>query len=657
MSFTQQSLDTQLALQQIHQGDPMVAMHDFTDDDDNTSGPSGTTGGAPGASNPNTPPNNGGGAGITVNIGPGVGSGGPGGGGFDLDSALINYNKKFATADETPFREQVITQTLSVLISKNKPNALLVGPAGVGKTRIVEDIARRIATKDPSIPQKLAKSVIYELSLGALISGASFVGQAEERIQAVIDFATDPANNAVLFIDEIHVLANSKDQTYSKLAQLLKPALARGDMRTIGATTTQEGRGITEDPAFSRRFSKIMVDELTQEQTREVLESAHVAYLAHYNNALSIPPETLDYIVTAADDFLAGSSHRPDTALTLLDKSLAAMALVVEQDTKAGIVPFGVVPQLRVRHINDTGHKLMTGFAANIAVDYEALAEDLSHIISQEHVTETVVDQLRRDQLNVFPRTAPLTWMFAGSSGVGKTETAMVLAKHLTNTAPIIINMTEYTSPMSVTNLIGSSAGYVGSESNKEMPFDILDTNPRQVILLDEFEKADPTVQKLFMSAFDTGTMTMASGKTVNFTKSIIIATTNAAKDKIVQGGFGFTTPSTRNNGSGLDPAERKMLVSALSKDMPVELLNRFSWIAAYNQITREVYTAILHDLYTTMSAGVHKNKPHLAHLLPADIDDADIEQMVEHTYDPKFGARPAKRAMRRFIEDLIDPV
>ena len=216
-----------------------------TSHDDNGGGPNGPTGipGVPG-------------------LFPGMDAGS-----VDPMELLIDYNQQFKTAGSTLFRDEVVQQTLSVLIGKNKPNAMLVGPAGVGKTKIVEDIAYRLANDDPLIPDKLKGCVVYELPLSNVVSGSSLVGQLEEKVLAVVEFVEDPANKAILFMDEIHQLVSSTSPTYQKVAQILKPALARGKMRVIGATTTQEAKDMMDDPAFNRRFSKIIVDELTKAQT------------------------------------------------------------------------------------------------------------------------------------------------------------------------------------------------------------------------------------------------------------------------------------------------------------------------------------------------------------------------------------------------------
>ena len=252
--------------------------------------------------------------------------------GFDPESVLINYNDKFKKAPVAMFRDSLVAQTMSVLIGKNKPNALLIGMAGTGKTKIVEDVARRIANNDPSLPLELSGSTIYELPLSSLVAGAGIVGELEERLEAILEFCIDPKNNAILFIDEIHQLAKTTDTTYTKIAQVLKPALARGDLRTIGATTSQEAKTLMGDPAFNRRFSRIIVDELSREQTVKILEMSVLGFVKHYSNKIYIDTTILEEVAIIADSYGNAGNHRPDNAITLLDR--ACGNAVVERKAK-----------------------------------------------------------------------------------------------------------------------------------------------------------------------------------------------------------------------------------------------------------------------------------------------------------------------------------
>lgn len=576
----------------------------------------------------------------------------------DIKDILLDYNQRFAGADPTLFRDEVITQTISVLIGKNKPNALLVGAAGVGKTKIVEDIARRIANNDPLIPAGLKGHTIYELPLSSLVAGAGIVGQLEERVTKLIDFVCAPANKAILFIDEIHQLTSDRSQTYEKIAQIIKPALARGDMHVIGATTLQESRSFDDDPAFNRRFSRLIVDELDREQTLEILQLARSGFAMHYKNQIMVSDEVLAAVTVVADEYAKAGHHRPDNALTLLDRAMAdtvldfsqklAQATAAQNTTTINMLQGMPGIPLTERRVRQVAMRLMSGHARKASLDVQQLTQELSRIQGQDNITEKLVETLHRDDLGVFPRTKPIAWLFAGPSGVGKTEISKIIAQELTEQPPIILNMTEYHSPAAINRIIGAPAGYVGSTSNAELPFDCLETNPYRVILLDELEKADLSVQRLFLSAFDEGYIRTSRGKTVDFSKTIVIATTNAGKKttaaKVV--GFGAKPVPTKGN-----------LVKDLEQSFDAEFLARFSEILGFNSLSAEIYRDILQGSYVREREAILANQPRKAALLPATIPEDMLDELVRRTYLESQGARPAERAARRHIEDtLLNP-
>lgn len=574
----------------------------------------------------------------------------------DITDMLIDYNDRFKNADPTLFRDQVIDQMISVLVGKYKPNPLLVGLAGVGKTKIVEDLARRIVAKDSSIPKRLSKSTVYELPLSALVAGAGIVGQLEERITKVIDFATDPANDAIIFIDEIHLLVDSRSTTYEKIAQILKPALARGDMRVIGATTLTESRGFDDDPAFARRFSRLIVDELDREQTTEILHLARPSLIAHYNNEVVIGNDVLDQVATIADQNSRADQHRPDNALTLLDRAMAdalvshkaAIAKAQAAGDTSMVAALTAVPVISVneKRLVNTAIKLMTGHAAKNALDMDALKKSLSRIKGQDEAVAEICDAIRRDTLSVFPRTLPLAWMFPGSSGCGKTEVVKIISEVLTGQPPITLNMTEYIHGNAINRIIGSPAGYVGYDSNGELPFDTLESNPYRVVLLDEFEKADKAVQQLFLSALDEGYIKTSRGKVIDFSKAIVVATTNAARDAIGKPSIGF--------GTGTTVQSQDALVKKLSDWFAPELLGRFSKIVAFNSMTEKVYREVLSSSYSMEHDRIQAEQPRMAALLPASLPEDDVERITRETFIPSQGARPAIRAVRAYIEQTI---
>lgn len=573
---------------------------------------------------------------------------------------LINYNKTYKSSGTILFRDSVIKQTLSTLIRKNKPNPLLVGQAGVGKTKIVEDIAYRLANNDALVPDKLKGFTIYELPLANVMSGSCFVGQLEEKVHAVVDFISNKKNKAILFIDEIHQILNGGEH-YQKIAQILKPALARGDFHCIGSTTLQESTSLFSDPAFNRRFSRVVVDELTQAQTIEVLKHSLPGYLTHYNSKFSISDTVLEAIVPIADQYVSIGSHRPDNALTLLDSVVANEILArkaketelfekqndpdpnISSAAKAALLALQASPIVNIteNRVRNTAVCMMKGNAKQENTDFDALRQNLAHIKGQDNVIEQVLKTIKNHEKGLFPRKNPVTFLFTGTSGVGKTEITNVIAETITGKKPIVINMTEYSHSSSINNIIGSNIGYIGSDSKMELPFDCLESNPFQIILLDEFEKGHREVQRLFMRVFDEGILKTNRGNTIDFSKAIIIATTNAAHKSVKKKlGFGEkTAPSVSND------------VNELKKWFDPELINRFEHIISFNSISVDTYIEIIESIYASESARIMKlNRSYV--LKPA-IDPDDLQKMRDE-YVEDFGARPARRLVQEYIENQL---
>lgn len=573
-------------------------------------------------------------------------------GGSDINDMLINYNETYKSATPALFRDEIVTQTMSIISSSRKPNALLVGPAGVGKTAIVEEIARRIANKEASVPPQLANTTIYELPIATLVAGAGVVGDLENRITEIIKFAQDANNDALLFIDEIHLIADSNNTTYAKIAQILKPAMARGYIRVIAATTMGEAKKLDDDPAFKRRFSSVIVDELTREQTREILDIVLPGMLTHYQNKVTVAPDVLDEIVMTADRLMS-TGHRPDTAITLLDRALshsvishhAAIqeALASGNTTSAQMLQQITHIPLTAKRLNTIAMLLVTGQSQPPHLDVTALQTELSRLRGQEEVLPRIVDALRRRELNIFPSTRPTSWLFAGASGVGKSETATIISQMVTGQKPIILNMAEYHDSASINRIIGSPTGYVGSDSAKERPFDTLASNPYRVIVLDEFEKADMSVQRLFLSALDTGEIQMANGPAVDLSRCIVIATTNAGRQKLSGSQMGF--------GDHKHSMSKQSLTKELQKSFDAELLGRFDDLIAFMPLGADDYAQILRDEYDRQVKRICAERSDLSF---DPIDDDTIVRLVDETWLVDQGARPAIRAIRALIEDML---
>lgn len=565
----------------------------------------------------------------------------------DIEELLVNYNEKFKDAQPTLFRDDIIKNCQSVLISKLKPNPLLLGPAGVGKTRIVEDIARRIANDDPTVAQKLKNTTIYELPLSTLIAGQSHVGQLEQRITKLIDYATDEDNDVIIFIDEIHQIFKSSDPILSKVAQSLKPALARGDMRVIGATTLSEGRSIKTDPALQRRFTTIAVPELSPEQTLHILEMVAPSYSDHHDNIITIDKSILPSVVSLADTYNRGKNHRPDNALTLLDRSVSRSVI-----KHSHLIADGVLDTIALKYseCERTALALHTGKNNYQPVNIAECADDLKGtILGQDHIIDPLIDSIARYDLKLFNNTKPLSILFAGPSGTGKTHTAKIISQHLTDEDPIILNMSEYTESSAVNRILGASAGYVGFDSNQELPFDSLATNPRRVIILDEIEKADIKVIRTFLSVFDEGYLTTAKGDIIDFSACVIIATTNAGAETLINDGrgFGFNTQSEKN-------LDHNTIKKALSPYFDSEFLGRFSHIFAYKSIDKATYTDIIKLNFAQLIATMRQDYSPHANLFPDELDDTIASYFAEHNYHKAHGARSAAKVVRTYIENVV---
>lgn len=567
-----------------------------------------------------------------------------------VPDTLINMNElaKNGAYDVALFRDKIITKMLTNLHEIKHPNVLLIGEAGTGKTQLVEELARRIVLENASLPEYYQNKVIYELPINNLVAGGSLVGEVEQRVKDAIDFATNPENNAILYIDEIHQLYSKNSSTQDTIAQQLKPALARGDLHVIASTTTQEGRRLSSDPAIQRRFSKITVPELTKEETLGILELVRPKYEKHNN--IIIPVDLLPNIVSLADEYL--TTARPDSALTLIDQASSDLYIRTAQISKnlgSAVGPLS----LQLVNLESTIAQITSHSPKKFPTIDELEASIKQVVKGQDEAVRTASEALLRRQLNIFPEKRPLSILLAGPTGTGKSELAKQIAKNIFGSEDdlIYLNMTEYDTRWTMSKITGSPDGYVGSDSNGKLPFDDLETNPSQVILLDEFEKADTSIQNLFMQALDEGSFETQRHNKIDFSKAIIIATSNAGQIVDNHVGFGLQSAKSKKDDE----------LKSLASDFKIELLNRFQHVIRVNPIDIDTYKTIVQTKYLELIDSTKENHPEWEFTPTTFVDNNGnnldfefINKIVDNSYSKELNARPAKREVQKFIEDEI---
>ena len=578
--------------------------------------------------------------------------------GQDVPDCLLNMNDLFKHKSNCKFREDVIDQTLSVLIGQEKPNPLLIGEAGVGKTKIAEEIAHRLANNHVTIPDIIKGSVIFGFQPSNLVAGSGIRGQLEEKVKELLEFASDKKNKVILFIDEIHMLF-SGDPSYEQISQILKPALSRGDIKVIGATTMSEAQKLYKDPAFERRMQSVIVNELTEDQSLEILEVIAPTTSKRYNT-IPLTTELLRFMVDMSQKYSNGKSHQPDASVTLLDRVCARLNVKRGRDIENAKDPNTGNPQLlqilqttpivvNETNIEEIAVSLLRGHASNPTVDYDQVTTEIKEtVLGQDEQIDFVMSKAKGRSLGLFETTKPLAFLWAGNSGTGKTELAKQIAKRIVDTELIIINMNEFSEAHHTARLIGAPAGYIGYDSMQELPLDPLKTNPYRVILLDEFEKAHRDVRRLFMTALDEGYMKTARGERIRFDKAIIIATTNEGFSTKKEPTVGFNTQTTKENAV-------TATLDRFGNTFEPEILNRFqNNIVAFNDITKEIYGDILQNVYKKRLEYIALKKPKYRKRFADELDEATLQELIDNSYVKEFNARPAGSTIDNYIESQI---
>lgn len=575
-------------------------------------------------------------------------------------------------------RNKEIQETAEILARRTKNNPVLVGDAGVGKTAVVEGLAQAIVNGD--VPAAIKNKEIISIDISGLEAGTQYRGSFEENIQNLIK-EVKAAGNIILFFDEIHQIlgaGSTGDGQGSKgLADILKPALSRGEMTVIGATTQDEYRNtIMKNAALARRFNEVKVNAPSTEDTFKILQGIRPLYEAHHNIELpdavlkaavdysvqyipqrSLPDKAIDLIdVTAAH--LA--SQHPVTDIKTLEADIADAKAKQEEYAQKEDYESAINEKMRIQKlqaeldnhtenqkvvakVNDVAEAVerMTGIPVSQmgASDIERLKDMKSrleaHVIGQDKAVEAVSKAIRRNRAGFDEGNRPIgSFLFVGPTGVGKTELAKQLALDMFGNKDAIIrlDMSEYSDRTAVSKLIGATAGYVGYEDNSNTLTERVRRNPYSIVLFDEIEKADPQVITLLLQVLDDGRLTDGQGNTVNFKNTVIIATSNA--------GFGY--------GNDNDDENKVDVMERIAPFFRPEFLNRFNAVIEFNQLSKEDLKKIVDLMLDQVNKTLAKKD------ITLDVSDAAKELLMEQGYDKTMGARPLRRVIESEIRDNV---
>ena len=576
-------------------------------------------------------------------------------------------------------RNKEIQETSEILSRRTKNNPVLVGDAGVGKTAVVEGLAQAIVNGD--VPAAIKNKEIISIDISGLEAGTQYRGSFEENIQNLVNEVKE-AGNIILFFDEIHQIlgaGSTGDGQGSKgLADILKPALSRGELTVIGATTQDEYRNtILKNAALARRFNEVKVNAPSAEDTFKILQGIRDLYQQHHN--VILPDEVLKAAVDYSVQYIPQRSL-PDKAIDLVDVTAAHLAAqhpvtdvhaveheieeekakqeaaAAKEDYEAALNAKVRIEELEKQIANHTeDHKVtatvndvaesverMTGIPVSQmgATDIERL-KDMGHrlqtkVIGQDKAVEAVAKAIRRNRAGFDEGNRPIgSFLFVGPTGVGKTELAKQLALDMFGTKDAIIrlDMSEYSDRTAVSKLIGTTAGYVGYDDNSNTLTERVRRNPYSIILLDEIEKADPQVITLLLQVLDDGRLTDGQGNTVHFKNTVIIATSNA--------GFGYEANLTED-------ADKPELMERLKPFFRPEFLNRFNAVIEFSHLTKEDLSKIVDLMLAEVNQTLAKKDIDLV------VSQAAKDHITEEGYDEVMGVRPLRRVVEQEIRDKV---
>lgn len=576
-------------------------------------------------------------------------------------------------------RNKEIQEASEILSRRTKNNPVLVGDAGVGKTAVVEGLAQAIVNGD--VPAAIKNKEIISIDISGLEAGTQYRGSFEENVQNLVNEVKE-AGNIILFFDEIHQIlgagSTGGDSGSKGLADILKPALSRGELTVIGATTQDEYRNtILKNAALARRFNEVKVNAPSAENTFKILQGIRDLYQQHHN--VILPDEVLKAAVDYSVQYIPQRSL-PDKAIDLVDVTAAHLAAqhpvtdvhavereietekdkqekaVEAEDFEAALNYKTRIAELEKKIENHTEDMKVTASVNDVAESVERMTgipvsqmgasdierlKDMAHrlqdkVIGQDKAVEAVARAIRRNRAGFDEGNRPIgSFLFVGSTGVGKTELAKQLALDMFGTQDAIIrlDMSEYSDRTAVSKLIGTTAGYVGYDDNSNTLTERVRRNPYSIILLDEIEKADPQVITLLLQVLDDGRLTDGQGNTVNFKNTVIIATSNA--------GFGYEANLTED-------ADKPELMDRLKPFFRPEFLNRFNAVIEFSHLTKEDLSKIVDLMLAEVNQTLAKKDIDLV------VSQAAKDYITEEGYDEVMGVRPLRRVVEQEIRDKV---
>ncbi|OKH21627.1 chaperone protein ClpB [Hydrococcus rivularis NIES-593] len=561
-------------------------------------------------------------------------------------------------------RTKEVERTIQVLGRRTKNNPVLVGEPGVGKTAIAEGLAQRIVNGD--VPEILKDKHVISLDMGLMLAGTRFRGEFEERVKAVVE-EVRKAGNIILVIDEIHNLVGAGAMGGAMdAANMLKPALARGELQCLGTTTLDEYRQhIERDPALERRFQPIMVGEPSVEETIEILRGLRKNYEEHHKVKFS--DRAIEAAAKLADRYIS-DRFLPDKAIDLIDEAGSRAHLRhfsknrgrTTEDEGEFDAPV-INPQSLVPVVDE--EEIAQIVASWTGIPVTKIAESESHsllhlearlherIIGQEQAIEAVSRAIRRARVGLKDPNRPIaSFIFAGPTGVGKTELAKALATYLFGSpdSMIRLDMSEFMESHTVSKLIGSPPGYVGYEEGGQLT-EAVRRQPYTVILFDEIEKAHPDVFNMLLQLLDDGRLTDAKGRTVDFKNTLVIMTSNIGSKVIEKGGGGFGFEMAEDRAEASYDRIRGLVNDELKQYFRPEFLNRLDDIIVFRQLTKSEVQQIADILLKEVAAQLKEQRD-----IALEVTEAFKALVVQEGYNPSYGARPLRRAIMRLLEDSL---